>query len=253
MSKTCRLFLVLFLALHTWCGACDTNLLSLISGSGAGDSFVEKSSELVALSVKLGRNIDSAATAKPVIQEIMNAWISFDNNFSQSPPEWAKKDENWKNKLKKLADLIGQINSSMNAGDLTTAHNTALEFSKRLTVLYECMPKSVLGEQLYKISINLLKLNELFVAQDVVSFASVVDATIEAVASAGNGLDDNHRKIVEPMQNYLQELKSQLQKDEKAFNFKVKMTLMTVEDAYVKMNEQLNQPTAGEKKLKKEH
>ncbi|MEW6709334.1 MAG: hypothetical protein AB1403_05860 [Candidatus Riflebacteria bacterium] len=248
MNRTCRLLLVMFLTLHTWCGACDTNLLSLISGSGAGDAFVEKSSQLVALSVKLGRNIETVDSAKPVIQEIMNAWISFDNNYSQFPPEWAKKDDNWKSKLKKLADLIGQINSSMNTGDLNSAHNLVLEFSKKLTILYECMPKTKLGEQLYKISSNLLKLNELFVAKDTVGFSSLIDDTIASVVAASQELDENARNNTVPMQKYLEELKSQAPKDEQAFNFQVKMIMMTIEDAYVKMNEQLNKPSTDGKK-----
>ncbi|GEM_PF-6250523 len=248
MNRTCRLLLVMFLMLHTWCGACDTNLLSLISGSGAGDAFVEKSSQLVALSVKLGRNIQSVASAKPVIQEIMNAWISFDNNYSQFPPEWAKKDDNWKSKLKKLADLIGQINLSMNKGDLTSAHNLVLEFSKKLTILYECMPKTRLGEQLYKISSNILKLNELFVAKDVAGFSSLIDDTMVSVIAVGGELDENARKNTVPMQKYLEELKSRAPKDEQAFNFQVKMIMMTIEDAYVKMNEHLNRPSSRENK-----
>lgn len=225
--------------------ACDTNLISLISGSSAADAFVEKSSQLVALSVKLGKNIASADTAKPVIKEIMNAWIAFDNNFSQFPPEWAKKDQAWKDKLKMLADIIGQIKFATDAGDLSKAHDLVLVFSKKLTYLYEKMPKSEMGEILYRHSIDLIVLNEHFVAKDAEKFGNTLAKISTDHEKLKSLLDASKQKAVEPMAVYLHELNQTFEKNAKKLDFKVKMVLMTVEDAFAKMNEELQR--SGEK------
>ncbi len=219
--------------------ACDTNLISLISGNSAADMFVEKSSQLVALSVKLGQNIQSADTAKPVIQEIMNAWIAFDNNFSQFPPEWAKQDSEWKNKLKMLADIIGQIKFASSSGDLGKAHDLTLFFSKKLTLLYEKMPKQPLGQLLFNHSIDLIELNEAFAAKDSERFGKIVEKLSSDHQELNKLLEEPMKKAASPMGVYLQELGNAYEKNDKKLDFKVKMVLMTVEDAFVKMNENL--------------
>lgn len=219
--------------------ACDTNLISLISGNSAADMFVEKSSQLVALSVKLGKNIESIENAKPVIQEIMNAWIAFDNNFSQFPPEWAKQDPEWKNKLKMLADIIGQIKFASGSGDLSKAHDLTLFFSKKLTLLYEKMPKQPLGQLLFNHSIDLIELNEAFVAKNSERFAEIVKKLSTDHQELDKLLAEPLKKAAVPMGIYLQELNTAFEKNAKKLDFKVKMVLMTVEDSFVKMNEDL--------------
>ena len=237
-----RSFLVIFLGLHllsTALMACDTNLISLISGATSADNFVEKSSKLVALAVKLGKKTGAIETAKPVIDEIMSAWIAFDNNFTQFPPQWAKNDSAWKSKMKMLADMIGQIKFAMNKNELSKAHDMVLEFSKKLTILFEFMPKSKLGQILYRISMSFIGLNENLKRRDVQGFEKHLEAAVDALSQIDGLLSEDNRKVAEPMGSYLEELRKQFYESKKSLGFKTKMTLMTAEDAYVKMNEQL--------------
>lgn len=250
MKRVLILLLLAGVLLPTSLLACDTNLIALISGSSSADAFVEKSSRLVELSVKLGKNYESAQSAIPVIKEIMNAWISFDNNFSQFPPEWARKDQDWKNKLKMLADIIGEIKSLTDAGEIKKAHDLVLVFSKKLTFLYEKMPKSDMGQILYNHSIDLIELNEFFAAKNSESFSKTLKKVIADHEKLTDLIGEGMKKAVAPMGVYLRELNETLKDNEGKLDFKVKMRLMTAEDAFVKMNEELKKP--GDRKESKE-
>ena len=219
--------------------ACDTNLISLMSKTSVTDAFVENTANLVELSVKIGDNISSIDTARPVLKELMNKWISFDNNFSQYPPDWAKNDKNWKNKFKKLADKIGIINKSMNENNLSKAHDQVLEFSKDITILFEYMPKSQKGERHYQISTGLRKLNRHFQNKDLPAFKKEIKHVKNNLKELTELLIQKNKNLTEPMNSYLDRLKEICDSLEGNLNYKVKMTLMLVEDAYVKMNEKL--------------
>ncbi|MGM0600316.1 MAG: hypothetical protein ACQETH_10940 [Candidatus Rifleibacteriota bacterium] len=219
--------------------ACDTNLISLMSNKTVTDSFVENTSKLVELSVKIGKNISSIESARPVLKELMNKWISFDNNFSQYPPDWAKKDKNWKNKFKKLADKIGEINRSMNENDLSRSHNQVLEFSKNITVLFEYMPKSPEGERHYQISTGLQKLNMHYKNQDLSAFKNEIEHIEKNLMELKELLDEDKKALTYSMNDYIAKLKENCNNLEDKMNFKVKMALMLVEDSYKKLNEKL--------------
>lgn len=247
MKPLLCLVLAFLSCISTSLHACDTNLIALISGATATDAFVEKSAKLVELSVKLGKNIEQADAARAVITEIMNAWVEFDNAFSHIPPPWAKSDGNWKNKFKSLADRIGAMKSAINDNKLDKAHEMVLDFSKRLTVLYEYMPKDALGEQLYLLSQSFLKLNDSLNASEMTGFKQALGNAIGACDKIKQMLEsDDEKKIIAPLTTYLEELKNTIENDPTGHEFKVRMALMTAEDSFVTMNEKLR-PTAAKK------
>jgi hypothetical protein len=220
--------------------ACDTNLIALISGKSATNEFAEKVSRLVAISVELGKNIETVEMAKLVISKLMNSWINFDNGFSNYPPDWAKKDKNWNTKFKNLADMIGEINASMRKNNLSDAHNKVLEFSKRITILFEYMPKSEIGEKLYEISINLMNMNDLFKAKDASGYSQGIDKLAQDFSALQKLLEEPLKKHTEQFAVYLGQLRQIFDEQKGKLDFKVKMTMMLIEDTYVEMNEKLS-------------
>jgi hypothetical protein len=114
-----------------------------------------------------------------------------------------------------------------------------LEFSKNITVLFEFMPKSPKGERHYQISTGLQKLNRHFANKDISAFTKELENIEENLDELTRLLDEDKKTLIAPMSGYLAKLKDICSKLEGEMNYKVKMTLMVVEDAYIKLNEKL--------------
>jgi hypothetical protein len=124
--------------------SCDVNLFALISGDAKRDEFVEATSEIAVALRRLGQNFEDSDQTKPNIKKLMEKWIRFSNRFRIYPPEWAKPDPNWKEKMNDLADLIGLIQKNYPI-DQRQSHIAVIKFSRHLSYLYEFMPMNDLA------------------------------------------------------------------------------------------------------------
>lgn len=240
MTKRILLVFVLFFAgLPIILNACDTNIISLISGNTASDAFVEKSSKLVELATRIGQNIDSKEKTLLTVKELMKVWIDFDNRFSQFPPEWAKQDKEWKNKLRDLADRIGTINTTAKK-DLGKTHDMVLDFSKKIMLLYEFLPKSNIGQQLWIILASLQKLADANAQKNAQLFDEKLKETVQALVELKQILPANQKPYLDEFGARLKALEELRLENPDEMSFKLKMVLMMADDAYIKMNEKLS-------------
>ncbi len=121
--------------------ACDVNLFSIIAGTGKSDAFSEGITGLIKAIRDLGENYSDETKAEKYLFELMARWVDFSSAFNQFPPEWGRLDPTWGSKFSDLGRIIGEIRRQLEA-DPVRAHDEMLRFSRRLSFLYEKMPKT---------------------------------------------------------------------------------------------------------------
>lgn len=134
-------FLASLLFLATPARACDVNLFSIIAGTSKSDAFSEGITGLAQAIRNLGENYTDEKKAEQYLFELMSRWVDFSSAFNQFPPEWGRLDPAWGGKFSDLGHIIGEIRRQLDA-DPVRAHDEMLRFSRRLSFLYEKMPKS---------------------------------------------------------------------------------------------------------------
>lgn len=121
--------------------ACDVNLFSIIAGTTKTDAFSEGVTGLAQTIRNLGQNSSDEKKAEKYLFELMSRWVDFSSAFNQFPPEWGKLDPAWASKFSDLGRIIGEIRRQLDV-DPVRAHDEMLRFSRRLSFLYENMPKT---------------------------------------------------------------------------------------------------------------
>lgn len=121
--------------------ACDVNLFSIIAGTSKSDAFSEGITGLIKAVRDLGENYSDEKKAEKYLFELMARWVDFSSAFNQFPPEWGKLDPAWGSKFSDLGRVIGEIRRQLDV-DPVRAHDEMLRFSRRLSFLYETMPKT---------------------------------------------------------------------------------------------------------------
>lgn len=134
-------FLACLLLLATPAHACDVNLFSIIAGTSKSDAFSEGITGLAQAIRNLGENYTDEKKAEKYLFELMSRWVDFSSAFNQFPPEWGKLDPAWGSKFSDLGRVIGEIRRQLDL-DPVRAHDEMLRFSRRLSFLYEKMPKT---------------------------------------------------------------------------------------------------------------
>lgn len=121
--------------------ACDVNLFSIIAGTSKSDAFSESITGLAQAIRNLGENYSDGKKAEKFLFELMSRWVDFSSAFNQFPPEWGKLDPAWGSKFSDLGRIIGEIRRQLDV-DPVRAHDEMLRFSRRLSFLFEAMPKN---------------------------------------------------------------------------------------------------------------
>ena len=122
--------------------ACDVSLFSLVAGNSPNKAFASTLTGLVTCVKAVGNNSQNKETLPGHLQQVMVKWIEFSNTYLQNPPEWAKKDPEWKTKFDGLTDLIGSIRKNLISAepDYNKSHSEIQKFSRQLTRLYDNLP-----------------------------------------------------------------------------------------------------------------
>jgi len=135
------IYLVCLLVFVPAARACDVNLFSIIAGTSKSDAFSEGITGLAQAIRNLGENYTDEKKAEKYLFELMSRWVDFSSAFNQFPPEWGKLDPAWGSKFSDLGRIIGEIRRQLDV-DPVRAHDEMLRFSRRLSFLYENMPKT---------------------------------------------------------------------------------------------------------------
>ncbi len=144
-----KAFLMCFLILNFSVGpgySCDESLLILLT-SDDPDSLFGKGI------ITLNREISSLGFAltnqyveqyDPLMQKLMNSWLEFSSRYAVNPPEQARKDGKWQQKMREIGEKIGQIRKGISSKDIKNAHDETLALSKFLLGLFEVVEMSEL-------------------------------------------------------------------------------------------------------------
>lgn len=142
MIRCVILVLAIIVSLNTAVFGCDTNLFALFTRENLQDTFSRTIFQLASETRDFGTKVLGTfpKNAEPFLKQLMKTWVTFDNQFSQFPPVWAKSDQHWSDKFKNLANLIGEMQKEYQAGRFSEAHDRTLAFSRQLMQLFEGMP-----------------------------------------------------------------------------------------------------------------
>jgi hypothetical protein len=174
---------LIFLSVLSTSLACDTSLISLLSGEDPTDSFVVNVASLSMTIKSLGEEALKVEKALPLLDRLMMEWVEFDVAYSNSPPVWAKKDNTWKSKFKLISNGIGMIRQGYQQKDLELAHRVTLSISRKISRLFEFMPMDETNRYLVNFAMYIDKLWDAFYADDGEAFgASIADFESSALS-----------------------------------------------------------------------
>lgn len=233
------LLLVLLVTVTLPASACDVNLFAIIAGTTKQDAFSGAITHLAESVKALGDKFTDEKDAQQQLVKFMSRWVEFSNSFNQFPPEWARQDPLWKEKFSDLGVIIGEIRRQLIA-DKVAAHDAMLKFSRRLSWLYEYMPKSERAQLLLQFtrcfdglwaalpeqSLAELKIH----AADLVSKCKILETMVEK----------DEKYLAANLASFAEQLRV-ISTQINAFKTKtLRMTLSAAEGEFITLNEKLS-------------
>ena len=241
------IFLVFISVIETY--ACDVNLFSLIAGNSKETAFIKDTTRLAVLGKELNENAKSPDAPKK-LDELMSSWLTFSNTYLVFPPEWGKKDENWKNKFDDLAKTLGEIRKYLGKDNPKT-HKSIMKFSRRLSRLYEKMPNTTESSLLLTFTYGVDDLWISFDNNDLEGIRKTVEklnsqypllsSTFKEKSKAG------HIKNIEGRLDFLTEYS---EPSKKLDGFSISILISLLENDLTKLNEELSASLAASKSEK---
>jgi uncharacterized membrane protein len=142
MKKTAVLaFIILILLTPKVGNTCDDTLVMLLTAKNPTSefskvirSFTTNLTEL-GLALKYGNKTDY----KDELENVMNSWLDFTTRYMTNPPEEARNDINWIDKMHQTSRAIGSIRKLVKKGEYLKAHNNVLELSGRIGMFFEAV------------------------------------------------------------------------------------------------------------------
>jgi hypothetical protein len=140
------LFLAVILALSgiPAVTACDDALLLLLTASDPESDFTKA---IRALNQEIGNlgetlNLRRQENYASYLEKLMESWMQFSNRFSVNPPEMAKNDAKWPDKMKDIGMSIGGIRKAIHETHIQQAHDETLALSVKILNLFEAVNMS---------------------------------------------------------------------------------------------------------------
>lgn len=230
--------------------ACDVSLFALVSGNSPNKAFAEKLTSLVGRARAVANNSENHETLPTHLQQLMSGWIEFSNTYQINPPEWAKKDAAWKDKLNEQADLIGSIrkNLASQEPDQAKAHRELQKFTRQLTRLYESLEMDELSRLLLDISMHIDHVWDAWWAQNGAGLIETTATFSAACQKLSEKLDEKSAKTFEDLAHRAGELHKMAAKPDvfagKSFEFMLNMT----ENDFARFNDARKEKSAEETK-----
>lgn len=236
------IFLVLISVIKVY--ACDVNLFSLIAGNTKEKSFLEATTQLAVLSKTLNENVKSP-DASQKLENLMNQWMNFTNTYLVFPPEWGKTDNKWKDKFDDLAKTLGEIRKHLGK-DYPKTHKAIMKFSRRLSRLYDQMPKTSESSLLLDFTYGVDDLWESFDKKDLKGIRKVVEnlnSKYALLKETYKGRDNSgHIKNIEGRLDFLTEYS---EPNKELDSFSISILISFLENDLIKLNEELSATLAS--------
>ncbi len=137
--------ITVFLGIATAGGTCDDTLMTLLTSTDPKSEFSQGirrfNLDLTALGTAL-KNPLNQGPFDPLLGRLMESWLTLSNRFSFTPPEEARGDPRWIEKMQGTADRLGRIRAALKAGERQQAHDQILELSIHLGTFFESVKMS---------------------------------------------------------------------------------------------------------------
>lgn len=228
------------------CFACDTNLFSIIAGDSKETAFIEASTKLAVAAKNLNENARKPEASKK-LEELMNNWLEFSNKYVVFPPEWGKNDEKWKEKFSDLARILGEIRKYLGV-DYFKAHSEILRFSRRISKLYEKMPRSKEASLLLDLTYAIDEL-WLFVEKE---DAKGVNILAKSLAESNKALREayfkNHQDKIEDIEYRVSMLIKYSEDTANFANFQIRVLTQKLEDDLTELDNEISSLNASDNK-----
>lgn len=121
--------------------ACDDTLVMLLTSKNPTSEFSKSirifmnSLTVLGTALKYTKKNDYDSE----IKSVLDAWMDFSKKYMTNPPEEAKNDRNWIEKMSKTARKIGEIRKLVNNKNYLVAHNGVLELSNTIGTFFEAV------------------------------------------------------------------------------------------------------------------
>lgn len=118
---------------------CDDTLIMLLTEKNPTSEFSKSIRKFMNNLTVLGTTLkyktkeDYSDELKPVLE----TWLEFSKKYMTNPPEEAKNDRNWVQKMSSTAKKIGEIRKQIQDKKYLDAHNSVLELSNTIGTFFE--------------------------------------------------------------------------------------------------------------------
>lgn len=230
-------FLIFFNAFSV--AACDVSLFAIIAGNSSNDAFSETVSTLVSYAKALANNSQNKEEMPSHMQRFMVKWIDFNTKYMMNPPDWAKKDLEWKSKFNQLTALIGNIRNNLVSikPDQSKAHNDIQKFARQLTMLFDSLPMDNRSRSLLDITMHLDHIWDAWHGNNQLLLIKSTEILAASCNKFSGELDDSARKLFGDLLSRAEDLQALAKKDKvfesKSFEFALSMT----ENEFAKFND----------------
>ena len=244
-QRRIALILVLGVALATQLFACDTNLFSIIAGDTKETAFIEASTKLVIATKDLNENAKKPEASKK-LEELMNSWLSFSSRYVAFPPEWGKRDENWKAKISDLSHILGEIRKYLGK-DYLSVHREIMRFSRRISKLYEKMPRTYEASLLLNLTYDIDTLWLLVEKEDNKSVNLLATKLLEDCSELKKAFSKNYEDKVLDMEYRIEHIIEYSARREFA-TFQLNVLVTKLEDDLTELNKRISEDKVSENK-----
>lgn len=219
--------------------ACDVDLLSLVSGKRPSSVFASNVGRLVKDVQDVGQNVFTKDKVQVSLKKLMLSWVRFDTQYGPFPPSWAKKDVNWKIKIKTIANQIGLVKKLLGEGKDVVAHTNILSISRKITGLLEYMPMSAKEKILLHFPVNFDLICEALKSKN----NEILGALLPKVVAEKNQLRtlvaSSTLPITDEFSSWIDSLEKTFKEAPPKMYSKLNTSLGFVEEAFNKMNTKL--------------
>lgn len=229
--------------------ACDVNLMSLISGKRPTDDFTGKVRDLVKVTSELGENTTDKEKSSAALKKLMLDWVEFDTKYYQAPPEWAKKDKNWKVKIKAVADQIGIVTKLLKSYKRNKAHEEIRTIASKLTNLLEYLPMDPKEKLLMDFPIKFDMMRHAFKNKNTAILGKLISELVVEKNKLRSLIGSSSIKLTDEFSDRIEILKSSYKNDAGKLNTTLKLNIEFAEDAFNNMRAPVIKGVKSKEKL----
>lgn len=121
--------------------ACDDTLVMLLTSKNPGSEFSKTIRTFMTSMTNLGTALkyNPKEDYSTEVNAALDAWLEFSKRYMTNPPEEAKNDRNWTDKMSSTAKKIGEIRKQVNSKEYLAAHDNILELSNTIGTFFEAV------------------------------------------------------------------------------------------------------------------